>query len=237
MWSRRSIEILFGATLLVAVSACSVTPKRPAPPVRPAAAVKAGPPPLPAEATAQFARALALARAGNDGAAQAQLASLAQHYPRFCTPLVDLAILDRKSGDLAAAVHALQQAVACDPHSALAWTELGVTQRLGGKFQDAEQSYARAIAADPTYAPAYRDRGVLRDLYLDQPAAALGDFEQYRKLAGQDKPVVMWIAELQHRTGIKEPRGSERPAAAAGVSAQSPAPATAATVPQPQARN
>ena len=141
---------------------------------------------------------------------------------------VDLGILDRRSGNLDAAAHALQQAVARDPHSALAWTELGVTQRLGGRFQDAEQSYARAIAADPTYAPAYRDRGVLRDLYLDQPAAALGDFEQYRKLAGQDKPVVMWIAELQHRTGIKEPPGSERPATAAGVSAQSPAPATAA---------
>jgi hypothetical protein len=79
---------------------------------------------------------------------------------------------------------------------------------------------------------------VLRDLYLDRPAAALGDFEQYRKLAGQDKPVLMWIAELQHRTGIKEPPGSERPATAAGVSAQSPAPATAAALPQPpQARN
>jgi tetratricopeptide (TPR) repeat protein len=244
MWSRRSIEILIGATLLVAVSACAVTPKRAAQPARTAAAAahqaagaKPGPPPIPAAAQEEFDRALALARAGNDGAAQAQLASLARQYPQFCTPLVNLGILYRKSGSLDAAAHALQQAVARDPHSALAWTELGVTQRLGGRFQDAAQSYARAIAADPTYAPAYRDRGVLRDLYLDQPAAALGDFEQYRKLAGEDKPVVMWIAELQHRTGIKEPIGSERPATAAGVSAQPPAPATAAAAPQPQARN
>ena len=244
MWSRRSIEILIGATLLVAVSACAVTPKRAAQPARTAsagaqqaAAAKPGRPPIPAEAQAEFDEALALARAGNDGAARAQLARLARQYPQFCTPLVNLGILYRKSGDLDAAAHALQQAVARDPHSALAWTELGVTQRLGGRFQDADQSYTRAIAADPSYAPAYRDRGVLRDLYLEQPAAALGDFEQYRKLAGQDKPVVMWIAELQHRTGIKEPPASERPAAAAGVSAQSPAPATAAAAPQPQARN
>lgn len=243
MWSRRSIEIFIGATLLVAVSACSVTPQRPAQPARPAtaaaqaAAAKPGPPPIPAAAQEEFDRALALAHAGNDGAARAQLASLAHEYPQFSTPLVNLGILDRKSGDLDAAVHALQQAVARDPHSALAWTELGVTQRLGGRFQDAEQSYARALAADPTYAPAYRDRGVLRDLYLDQPAAALGDFEQYRKLAGQDKPVVMWIAELEHRTGIKEPPGSGRPATAAGVSARSSAPVTAAAAPQPQARN
>ncbi len=91
---------------------------------------------------------------------------------------------------------------------------------------------ARSRRIPPTL-PAYRDRGVLRDLYLDQPAAALGDFEQYRKLAGQDKPVVMWIAELQHRTGIKEPPASVRPATA-GVSAQPATPATAAATPRPR---
>jgi tetratricopeptide (TPR) repeat protein len=238
MWSRRSIEILIGATLLAALAACSVTPRRAAEPARTAAAVahpataaNSGPPPVPAEAKQEFDQALALARAGNDDAAEARLASLAHQYPQFCTPLVDLGILYRRSGNLDAAVTALRRAAVRDPHSALAWTELGVTQRLGGKFQDADQSYSRAIAADPAYAPAYRDRGVLRDLYLDQPAAALADFEQYRKLAGQDKPVVMWIAELQHRTGIKEPPP------AAGVSAQSPAPAAAAAVPQPHGRN
>ena len=236
MWSRRSIEIFLGATLLAAAAACSVTPQRPASPAPQAAAAKPGPPPIPAAAQQQFVGALALAHAGNEGAARAQLAGLARQYPQFCTPLVNLGILYRQSGDLDAAAHALQQAVARDPHSALAWTELGVTQRLGGKFQDAAQSYGRAIAADPNYAPAYRDRGVLRDLYLDQPAAALGDFEQYRRLAGQDKPVLMWIAELQHRTGIKEPPASERPATA-GVNAPPPTPATAAATPHPQARN
>ena len=85
------------------------------------------------------------------------------------------------------------------------------------------RSYGRAIAANPAYAPAYRDRGVLLDLYLDEPAAALGDFERYRKLTGEDKPVAMWIAELQHRTGIKAPAAAPAVAApraaAAGVSA------------------
>lgn len=170
----------------------------------PASQCSAGPPPVPAEAKAEFDKALALAHGGSDAAAEAQLAGLAQRYPQFCTPLVDLGILYRKSDDLDAATKALLQAVARDPHSALAWTELGVTQRLDGKFQDAEHSYEHAIAADPAYAPAYRDRGVLRDLYLDQPAAALADFQQYRKITGEDKPVAMWIAELQHRTGVRE---------------------------------
>jgi tetratricopeptide (TPR) repeat protein len=226
MWSRRSIEIFAGATLLAALAACSVSPRQtdhawtkisaarpgasPAAESGQAAADKgtpraATPPPPPAEASAAFDQALALARAGNNDAAETQLQALARRYPQFSTPLLDLGILYRKGGNLDAAARALQQALARDPHDALAWTELGVVQRLGGQFQDAERSYSRAIAANPAYAPAYRDRGVLRDLYLDQPAAALADFEQYRKLAAGDKPVVMWIAELQHRTGVKAP--------------------------------
>jgi tetratricopeptide (TPR) repeat protein len=210
MWSRRSIDVLIAVSLLAAMTACTVTPRRPAQPARAAAAnahpgagkpAAAGPPPVPAQAQQGFAQALALARAGNDAAAEAQLASLARQYPQFHTPLVDLGILYRQSGNLEAATRAFRQAVARDPHSARAWTELGVAQRLGGKFADAERSYAQAIAANPAYAAAYRDRGVLRDLYLNEPAAALGDFEKYRKLAAGDKPVAMWIAELQHRTG------------------------------------
>jgi tetratricopeptide (TPR) repeat protein len=180
---------------------------------------------------------VSLAHAGNGGAAEAQFAELARQYPQFSTPLVDLGILYRKSGNLDAAMQALQQAVARDPKSALAWTQLGVAQRLGGKFKDAEQSYDHAIAADPTYAAAYRNRGVLRDLYLDRPAAALSDFEQYRKLAGEDKVAAMWVAELQHRTGIKAPPAAQPPAATAAVATPSPARAGAAPAPPPQARN
>lgn len=206
--------------------------------------VAAAPPPIPAEAKAEFDRAVSLAQAGNGAAAETQFATLAQQYPQFSTPLVDLGILYRKGGNLDAATQALQQAVARAPHSALAWTELGVTQRLDGKFKDAEQSYDQAIAADATYAPAYRDRGVLRDLYLDQPAAALSDFQQYRQLAAGDKPAAMWVAELQHRTGIKAPPAPQPPTTAAvanpataGAATPPPARANATPAPPPQARN
>lgn len=257
MWSRRSIEIIAGASLLAALAACSVAPRHaahtartiPAPTHAAGAGGSAaqsgagrsgpaatGPAPIPPEAKEEFSRALSLARAGADGAAEAQLASLASQYPQLCTPLVDLGILYRKSGNLDAARHAFRQAVSRDPRSALAWTELGVTQRLGGRFQDAEQSYARAIAADPAYAPAYRDRGVLRDLYLDRPAAALGDFEQYRKLSGQDRLTAMWIAELRHRTGAKAPPAGG-PAAAAGAATQPPAPSRPPPAPPSRPRN
>jgi tetratricopeptide (TPR) repeat protein len=176
-----------------------------------------------------------LTGAGNDAAAEAQLAALARGYPQFHTPLVDLGILYRRSGDLVGATKAFRQALARDPHSAPAWTGLGVTQRLGGKFADAERSYTQAIAADPAYAPAYRDRGVLRDLYLNEPAAALADFEAYRRLAAGDKPVAMWIAELQHRAGVRGPSKAE-PSAASTARANPPS-AVTASAPRPQGRN
>jgi tetratricopeptide (TPR) repeat protein len=261
MWSRRSIEITASVSLLALLAACATAPKRPAasalghPPVaagKPGAAgnttqagkgqvaqAAAAPAPVPAEAQAQFGKALALAHAGSDDAAEAQLTSLAQQYPQLSTPLVDLGILYRKNGKLDAATHALRQAVARDPHSALGWTELGVTQRLAGQFQDAEKSYGLAIAANPTYAPAYRDRGVLRDLYLDEPAAALDDYERYRKLAGEDKPIVMWIAELRHRAGLSAPAAGPPTSVNNGPAQTQPnaaAHAAAASAP-PQARN
>lgn len=237
MWSRRSIELLLVAALLAALTACAGAPQRRALQARPASAatgpattqaVPAGPPPVPVQAKAEFDRALALAAARNDAAAESKLETLSRRYPRFHTPLVDLGMLYRRDGKLDAAQAAFEHAAARDPKSALAWTELGVTQRLAGKFEDAQRSYARAIAANPAYAPAYRDRGVLRDLYLDEPAAALADFERYRKLTGEDKPVAMWIAELEHRTGSHGHSGAATPAARGG--AGGPA-ATAAAAP------
>lgn len=245
MWSRRSIEALIGVSLLAAMTACTVAPRRSTHPVHAVATdahagagkPAAAPPPVPVEAEEGFARSLALARAGNDAAAEAQLSILARRYPQFHTPLVDLGILYRRGGDLDAATKAFRQALARDPHSARTWTELGVAQRLSGKFADAERSYTQAITVDPAYAAAYRDRGVLRDLYLAEPAAALDDFEQYRKLAAGDKPVAMWIAELQHRTGVREPPRTEPSASTASASAQPPAAGGAAAAPHPQARN
>lgn len=246
MWSRRSIELLLVPALLAALTACAVGPRRGAPHARPASAAThpatsqaapAGPPPVPVQAKEEFNRALTLAAARNDAAAEAQLTTLARRYPRFHTPLIDLGMLYRRDGKLDAAAAAFRQAAARDPKSALAWTELGVTQRLEGKFEDAQRSYTRALAANPAYAPAYRDRGVLRDLYLDEPSAALADFERYRKLTGEDKPAAMWIAELEHRSGSRRPSGAATPAAPGGNGGPAASPAGPAVSRPQQGKN
>ncbi|MGH3431065.1 MAG: hypothetical protein ACRDQZ_26425, partial [Mycobacteriales bacterium] len=89
------------------------------------------------------------------------------------------------------------------------------------------------------YAAAHRDLGVLLDLYLDDPAAALPEFERYKALSGEDKPVSAWIAELRTRTGAKAaptadaaappgPAGSDSSSVAQGASAGTPASTPAA---------
>lgn len=239
MWSRRCTDarepasagatatglLLRARTLgalpaLIALAACAGAPVKP-PPARPPAAAATGAAPKPAEvvspaAKAQFAQALAQAKAGRSTAAESALQSLVKQYPTLTTPWIDLGLLYRKDGRLNAAAAALKRAVSRDPASALAWTELGVTQRLRGKFNDARDAYGHAIAADPKYAPAYLDRGVLLDLFLDQPAAALADYRRYQALAGPKRSVTMWVAELQHRLHAAAAKTAQATAGAAG---------------------
>jgi tetratricopeptide (TPR) repeat protein len=112
------------------------------------------------------------------------------------------------SADAAAALETLRQTTGENPGNALAWSELGVALRLNGKFGESRTAYERALGVDPNLAAAHRNLAVLLDLYLNQPAAALAEFEKYRELSGEEKPVSGWIAELRARTGIKAPVAS-----------------------------
>jgi tetratricopeptide (TPR) repeat protein len=149
-------------------------------------------------------------------------------YPQFAAPIVNVAILERKAGQLEQSEQDLKSAVARENASAVAWTELGVTQRMRGEFKEAAQSYEQAIAADPHCAPAWRNLGVLSDLYLGDPARALRAFEEYRQITGEDKPVSGWIAELRQRLGLAP---AKRPAQAQPTDSPPAAPGAAPAVP------
>jgi len=85
---------------------------------------------------------------------------------------------------------------------AATWSEYGVTLRQAGKFPEARAAYEKAVAANPSYAPAHRNFGVLLDLYLAEPVIAQSEFETYKQLTGEDKPVNGWLAELRARNKV-----------------------------------
>ncbi|HEY1898967.1 MAG TPA: tetratricopeptide repeat protein [Steroidobacteraceae bacterium] len=158
-------------------------------------------PPPPPRATADFARAVQLVRAGQDDEAELEFQQIATGYPLYASALVNLGILYRKHGDLAKSDQALHAAVRREARDAEGWCELGVTLRLEGKFHDAVDAYNQAINLKPDFAAAYRNLAVVQDLYLGETAAALTAMEHYQELAADDKAVVGWIADLKQRAG------------------------------------
>ena len=154
----------------------------------PAAVPQATLPPPPPRASADFARALELVRAGKDEEAELEFQQVATGYPQYAGALVNLGLLYRKHGDLAKSEEALHSAVQRAPGDAEALNELGVTLRLAGKFHEAADAYNQAIAAKPDFAPAYRNLAIVLDLYLGDTAAALTAMEDYRSWPPMTRP-------------------------------------------------
>jgi tetratricopeptide (TPR) repeat protein len=166
--------------------------------------------PVPEPAAAQYAAALELIKSGKGTAAEPPLAQLAQAYPQFAGPELNLGLIYLRDGRLPEAVAAFKAALERNPHSAVAGDELGIALRRSGKFAEAEAAYQAAIAADENYAPAHLNLGVLYDLYLAEPQKALDQFERYIAIAGENKQVAGWVVELRKR--VAAPAAKKEPA-------------------------
>jgi tetratricopeptide (TPR) repeat protein len=214
--AHRTAGVAFAALL---ASACHSAPpvkqepaaKSAAAPAADAVAALPGSVEPPPRALADFDRAVGLMRSGNQAQAEVEFQQLAVGYPSFAGPDINLGILYRKDGRLNESEQALKAATIRNGANAAAWNELGVTLRLRGEFKEAAAAYERAIVADANYAPAHRNLGVVLDLYLGDPARALGELERYQELSGEEKPVSVWIAELRQRTGKKQPASPPPP--------------------------
>jgi Flp pilus assembly protein TadD len=133
---------------------------------------------------------------------------LADAYPTYSGPLLNLAILQVRSGRLAEAEKSLRSAVDRNGNNAPAFNQLGIVYRKLGRFKEADVAYQRAVEIDPNYAIAYLNLGVLCDLYLQQPQRALEAYERYLALAGApDEKVSGWVTEIKKRLG-GEPRSA-----------------------------
>jgi len=195
--------------------------------------------PIPERAAQQYAQALELMKSGRNTDAELEFQQLVASYPQLTGPQLNLGLLYLRDSHLPEAETAFKTALEHSPNNVVAGNELGIVERKLGKFTEAEAAYQRTIAADPNYAPAHLNLGVLYDLYLAQPQKALEEFERYVEIAGENKQVTGWLAELRKRTGApaRAPASTSDPATAPAtvsppVTAPTPTPGTG-TAPTP----
>ncbi len=199
-WIERPAVRLMAAVLVLSLAGCAGAPQR--------AEVAEGEgdaaPDWPAAAVRDYERALGLMDAGRDDDAARRLSELADRYPEYAGPLVNLGLIAARNGDADAAANYFNLATTICTTCAPAWNQLGIQHREHGRFAQAEEAYQQALASDPDYALAHYNLGVLYDLYQGRHAAAVEHYERYVTLAGgagDTAQVGRWIADLRRRLG------------------------------------
>jgi Flp pilus assembly protein TadD len=156
--------------------------------------------PVPAEAAAQYQKALLAIKNGQLGEAIALLEQISRKYPDLSGSHTNLGLIYLKRGEDDKANASLKTAVKINPKNAVAYTHLGIISRKHGKFRQAEKLYLQAIKADARYSIAHLNIGILYDLYLHDAEKALQHYNTYQGLLpDKDKTVHKWIVDLQRR--------------------------------------
>ena len=154
-----------------------------------------------AESRKEFERAVAMMNNGKNDAAIELLAKVIERSPGVTAPYINIAVAYMRTGKLELAEQNLKAALGLVPGHPVASNEYGLLLRKGGRFNESREVYEKAIADFPDYLPARRNLGILCDLYLNDPACALKQFEIYSQGMPEDAQVKIWIAELRMRPG------------------------------------
>ncbi len=159
---------------------------------------------IPPAAQTLYEQAVAVMASGDFVDAELRLKEFLLQYPAFPGAHVNLAIIHSQNENDAAAQAAIDAALTLDPSHAAALNQQGMLFRRNGNFIEAEAAYLKAVTASPDYALAHYNLGVLNELYLQRLDVALQHFETYRTLAGEDKQVEKWIADLRRRVAATQ---------------------------------
>ncbi len=159
---------------------------------------------VPPEVQTLYEQATAVMAAGDFVDAELRFKEFLLLYPDYPGAHVNLAIIYAHNEDDGAAQAALDQALALSPDHPAALNQMGMLLRRNGNFLEAEAAYLKAVTVRPDYALAHYNLGVLNELYLQRLDVALAHFESYQALAGKDKQVEKWIADLRRRVAASQ---------------------------------
>jgi len=167
-----------------------------------AAPVKVVEPDVPVNPQAQraFDDSVRALRAGRTDDAERGFVALTKSNPELGGPHANLGVIYRQAGKLPEAVAEFEKATHASPRQAIYFNQLGITYRQQGEFKKARTAYEQAIELDPAYAAPVLNLGILHDLYLNDSARALEQYDLYLALSpAKDATVVKWVADLKNR--------------------------------------
>lgn len=156
-------------------------------------------PHLEAKWHSDFESAIAMMKDEDYAKAAGLLEKVIGQSPGVTAPYIDLAMAYEHTGKLKQAEQNLKTALTLVPGHPVASNEYGLLLRKAGRFAEARTVFEKSLAAFPEYLPVHRNLGILCDLYLNDPACALEQYELYGKAMPEDKQVKIWIAELRMR--------------------------------------
>jgi len=152
------------------------------------------------EARADFEKALAAMKSGENARAEALLRKVSNKHPDLSGPYVNLGLIKFSAGDVDEAEKYFKKALEVNPRSAISYNHLGIILRGKGDFKEAKRNYEMALDIDPNYANAHLNYGILLDLYLGQLESARDHYQKFQDLSGgNDKVVGKWIADIDLR--------------------------------------
>jgi len=148
-----------------------------------------------------FERAVSFLKNEEYGKAIELLEKVVEVSPGVTAPYIDLAIAYRKTDKPGPAEEQLKTALKLFPKHPVASNEYGLLLRAAGRFAEARNVYETTLERYPEYLPARKNLAILCDLYLNDQAAALVQYEQYSELNPGDDQVKLWISEIRLRQG------------------------------------
>jgi tetratricopeptide (TPR) repeat protein len=127
------------------------------------------------------------------------LETVIEQSPGVTAPYINLSIACQHVGKLEQAEAYLKTALRLVPEHPVASNLYGLLFRKTGRFAEARAIYDKAIERFPEYYPVHRNLGILCDLYLNDPACALEQYEIYSQAMPEDQQVKLWITVLRAR--------------------------------------
>ncbi|MBE0598598.1 MAG: tetratricopeptide repeat protein, partial [Desulfuromonadales bacterium] len=156
-------------------------------------------PRLDAQGRTDFERAIALLREREYAQAVPLLEQVIARSPGVTAPYINLALAYRQLEQPEAAERQLKTALTLLPAHPVASHEYGLLLRQAGRFAEARTIYEQSLASFPGYLPVRRNLGILCDLYLNDLACALEQYQLYSEAMPRDEQVKIWVADLQAR--------------------------------------